>query len=188
MNHAQAFMSSFALRKGNSVLLNALIVISGAMLLSVLAQLSVKLPFTPVPVTGQTFGVALLSLVWGRDRGVASVLLYLSAGFAGLPVFALGKSGLMWGPTFGYLIGMLLASYYIGSQADRGRAQNFSEALRAVYVGSLLTFICGLFVLSFFIPTHGLLLAGLWPFLAGDCLKNILASGLAFIFYRRAGA
>ncbi len=95
---------------------------------------------------------------------------------AGLPVFALGKSGLSVGPTTGYLIGMVIASYVMGTIVDRGWAKNFFKIWVTAFVGSMMTFTFGLGVLSFFVNKQQLFTLGLLPFLPGDFLKTQLAS------------
>lgn len=162
--------------KGETLIANFLLVAGGALLLSLLAQISIPLPFTPVPITGQTFGVAFLSLLLGRNRAISVLLLYISAGAAGAPVFSAGKAGLLWGPTLGYLLAMAPASAWVGFLADRGWAKSFFSAWLAAASGSVIIFSGGLAGLSFFLPSGGLLAAGLWPFLPGDLLKNCLAA------------
>ncbi|MES2801016.1 MAG: biotin transporter BioY [Bdellovibrionota bacterium] len=156
---------------------NVAIVSCAVVVLSLLAQVSIPIPFTPVPITGQTFAVSFIALMLGRKRGVAAVLAYLCIGAAGLPVFASGKSGIG-GATTGYLIGMLLGAWLMGTLSDRGWTKSFRKTLLATYAGSFCVFSCGLLVLSLFIPLEGLLVAGLYPFLLGDLLKNILAAML----------
>ncbi|MGE4132212.1 MAG: biotin transporter BioY [Bdellovibrionales bacterium] len=147
----------------------------GALLLTALAQISIPLPWTPVPITGQTFGVALLALLWGRKLGAGIVGGYVLLGLTGLPILATAKLG----PTSGYLVGMVLASYVVGGLADRGWTSTFPRALAAAYVGSTLIFGLGLLVLSYFVPSEALLGAGLFPFMPGDLIKNILAATIA---------
>lgn len=151
----------------------------GIATLVLLARISITLPFTPVPITGQTFGVASIALLWGRNRGAAIVLSYLIFGAIGLPFFAAGASGFLLGPTSGYLIGMLLSSLLVGSLADRGWSQSFQKAWLAATLGSVLVFFCGLMVLSRFVPKEALLISGFYPFIIGDGLKNILAAIMA---------
>ncbi|MDQ2691974.1 MAG: biotin transporter BioY, partial [Chloroflexota bacterium] len=103
--------------------LRDLILISfGAIFMAVLAQLKIALPFTPVPLTGQTFAVLLVGATLGAKRGTASILLYIALGALGLPVFAGGASGLAYlsGATLGYLVGFVIAAYVIGRLAERG--------------------------------------------------------------------
>lgn len=175
---SQAFIPQVLATRGNTLLQNAFALVSGTALLILLAQISFRLPFTPVPITGQTFGVALIALLWGASRSSAIFTSYLLIGAAGLPVFSLGRP-LMWGPTVGYLAGMLLASMVVGRLADRGFTRGFRASLLAAYCGSLCVFSMGLLGLSFFMPAKALLAAGLIPFLAGDLIKNSVAALIA---------
>jgi biotin transport system substrate-specific component len=159
---------------------NVVAVFTGVVLLSLLAQVAIPLPWTPVPITGQTFGVALIAMLWGRARGFAVVLSYLIAGAIGLPVFAMAKSGLAFGPTFGYLLGMLVASIWMGFLADRGWTKTFLRAWLTAFSGSVIVFSFGLAVLSTFVPSESLLAFGLLPFLPGDFLKTLIASSVVY--------
>lgn len=163
------------IKNGNKISHNVFATLVGTTLIALLAQISIPLSFTPVPITGQTFGVALISLLWGRARGTSSVFLYLLLGSCGLPVFAFAQSGLHWGPTSGYLVGMLFASYIMGSLADSGWTKSFARTWLAAFVGSCVIFSCGLVVLSFFVSTPALLLEGVLPFIPGDFVKTLLA-------------
>jgi biotin transport system substrate-specific component len=150
---------------------------AGVTLLALLAQVAIPLPWTPVPITGQTFGVTLIALTFGQ-RAIPVVLAYLAAGAVGLPVFAAAKSGLMWGPTVGYLAGMVISASIIGTLADRGWTKSFWRTLAAGFAGSAAVFTCGLAVLSQFVPMSALLTAGLWPFMPGDVIKTTLAAAI----------
>lgn len=147
----------------------------GVAALALLAQIAIPLPWTPVPLTGQTFGVTLVGLLFGR-RAVPVVLAYLAAGALGAPVFAAAKSGLTFGPTVGYLVGMLLSAVVVGSLVDRGYANTFGRRLAAGFLGSIVVFTCGLAVLSRFVPGEALLTSGLWPFVPGDIIKTTMAA------------
>lgn len=153
-------------------------VVFGVVFLAALAQIAIPLPFTPVPITGQSFGVALLSLLWGRKWGFASVALYVSVGALGMPVFASGASGLKLASS-GYLIGMCASSFVIGSLSDMGFSKSFKKSFIACVLGSACVFGFGLFVLSNFVPQGTLLAAGLLPFIPGDIIKSTLASLIA---------
>lgn len=157
---------------------DALIVLTGVAFLSLLAQVSLPLPFTPVPITGQTLGVLLVSLTLGAKRAASVVMLYLMVGALGFPVFAAGKSGLVFGPTVGYLVGMFFSSIAVGTLADRGWTRSVPRAYAACFVASIITFGCGLTVLSNFLPKDQLLIAGLVPFLPGDLIKMSIAIAL----------
>lgn len=150
--------------------------LSGVVLLSTLAQIYVVLPWTPIPITGQTLGVSLVALSWGRKRASVILSSYFLLGFAGLPIFAMGKSGFALGPGMGYMAGMLLTSYVVGALADRGATKSFGRTLFATYLGSLITLGMGVVGLSFFLPADQLLVAGVLPFLPGDLIKNLISA------------
>ncbi len=164
----------------HKIITNILSVICGVFLISALAQVVIPLPWTPVPITGQTFGVALIALSWGRARGLATIVSYIALGAIGLPIFAAAQSGLSVGPTLGYLLGMVAASYVVGGLADRGWTGSFKKTLAAAFLGSLFIFGFGLITLSFFVPKSLLLGAGLFPFLPGDLIKNTLAATISW--------
>lgn len=173
---SQALVPNLISQSNHILAVNLLSVMAGSLLLAALAQVSVPLPFTPVPITGQTFGVALLALTWGSRRAMAAFALYLVEGFVGLPFFAMGASGFSVGPTLGYLLGMFVACGVVGHLADRGHSKKLSSAFLSCVLGSALIFSVGLFGLSFFVPKESLLSLGLLPFLPGDVIKNFLAA------------
>jgi biotin transport system substrate-specific component len=155
------------------------VVLGGIGLMALLARVIIPLPWSPVPITGQTFGVALIALTAGRKYAVTIMAAYLALGFAGAPMFAnVAKAGILM-PTLGYLLGFFVAALVVGELADRGWTRSFGRALLAAYIGSACIFICGLIVLSFFVPASALLTAGLFPFMLGDLIKNVLAASIA---------
>ena len=160
-----------------SLLWKLVLVLAGSALIALAAQIRFVLPFTPVPVTGQTFAVLLVAAALGR-LGLASVIAYLVEGAAGLPVFAGGGSGLatMVGPTGGYLIGFALAAAVVGSAAERGWDRHLVTALAAMFLGEVAIYACGLAWLARFVPAERLLDAGLIPFIPGDLFKMVLAA------------
>lgn len=178
MTKEQALIPMILEKSENKILANTLFLTLGVALISVLAQVSIPLPWTPVPITGQTFGVTLIALTWGRRRAVAVVASYLVLGSLGLPIFALGKAGLALGPTSGYLVGMCVAAYWVGFFADRGWTQSFFRAWAAAAIGSAIIFACGVAVLALYLPVDQLLMAGVIPFLPGDLIKTLLACSL----------
>lgn len=180
MTQELAFVPQYLIHRGSKTLENILSILVGVTGLSLLAQIAIPLPWTPVPITGQTFGVALVGLMWGRKRGVTVLLTYLGIGALGLPVFAMGKSGISIGPTVGYLVGMVFASYWIGLLSDLGWTRTFLRSYYAAFSGSVIVFSCGIIVLSFFIPSKNLFAAGVLPFLPGDFIKTLLASFIAY--------
>ena len=180
MTQESALVPQYLIHRGNKVIENVFSNLVGCLCLTRLAQIAIQLPWTPIPITGQTLGVALVGLMWGRRRGVAVVLTYLAVGALGFPVFAMGKSGFTLGPTSGYLIGMALASYCMGCLSDLGWTKTFARSYVAAISGSLIIYLCGVIGLSFFIPTKSLFMAGILPFLPGDFIKTLLASSIAY--------
>lgn len=159
---------------------SAALVLGTSWLFAISAQVSIHLPFSPVPVTGQTLAVLLAGLLLGKDLAAASVGAYLVQGAAGLPFFAGGRSGLaaLLGPTGGYLFGFLAAAYVAGLLSKlRFRRSTFQTAV-ALLAGNLIIYIFGLSWLVRFVPGSRVLSLGLYPFLAGDLLKILLGVGL----------
>ncbi len=162
-----------------SPLTKALLVTGGALFLGALAQVAVPVPGSPVPVTGQTLGVLLLATAYGANMGAATFLLYLLIGFAGAPVFAGHGYGIerLVGPTGGYLVGMLVASWVLGALAGRKWDQKLFSAITTMIIGDVIIFALGLIWLQQYTGkdwtwTFG---AGLTPFIFGEVLKIAIA-------------
>lgn len=163
------------------VLANAILVVGASLLTALAAQLTIPVPWSPVPITGQTFMVLLSGAVLGMRRGFLAQALYLAEGAAGLPVFAAGGAGIATfaGPTAGYLIAFPFAAALTGALAERGWDRHFGTMVVAMLVGSTVVFALGLALLARFVPANTLLAAGLYPFIPGDLVKATLAA-LAF--------
>jgi biotin transport system substrate-specific component len=154
-------------------------IFTGSLLLAVLAQVSVPLPFTPIPLTGQTFGVLLIGSALGAKRGLASVILYILIGALGMPFFAGGASGwhVLVGATAGYLVGFVFAAYLIGLLAERGLDRAFRTSFIPFLIGTLVIYIFGSVWLTFILGNFNrAILVGILPFLFGDVIKLILAA------------
>lgn len=153
-------------------------VLAGSALIALTAQVQIPLPFSPVPVTGQTFGVLLVAASLGARLGPASVGLYVLEGAAGLPVYAGGTAGLarLSGPTGGYLGGFVAAAVVVGALAQRGWDRRVPTAVAAMLTGEVVIYAFGLAWLARFPLPVGLLDAGLIPFIAGDLYKIALAA------------
>jgi biotin transport system substrate-specific component len=156
-----------------------LLIVAGSLLIAALAQIEIPLPFTPVPITGQTFGVLLIGAALGSKRGVASLLLYLLEGAVGLPFFAGGASGLgiLTGATAGYLVGFVIAAYVVGLLAERGLERSVRTSFIPFLMGTIIIYACGVAWLAVILSSLGkAIVAGLLPFLIGDAIKLIAAS------------
>jgi biotin transport system substrate-specific component len=166
----------------SGILTDVALVVAGAALVALAAQWEIKLWFTPVPITGQTFAVLLVGASLGWLRGGASLLLYFLVGLAGAPVYAGGEGGLEWvkGATGGYLVGFILAAALTGWLAQRRWDRRFSSAVAAMLTASVVIYALGLPWLAH-VANLGLedtLEAGLYPFVVGDLLKLYLAGAL----------
>jgi biotin transport system substrate-specific component len=162
---------------------NALLVLGASVVTALAAQIAIPVPWSPVPLTGQTFAVLLSGAVLGARRAFLAQALYLAEGATGLPVFAGGAAGLasFAGPTGGYLAAFPFAAALTGALAERGWDRRFVTMMAAMLLGSAVIFALGLAQLSRFVPQAQLLAAGLLPFVPGDLVKSALAS-LAFPF------
>ena len=145
----------------------------GALALS--AHVIIPLPFTPVPITGQTFAVLLLAAAYGARRGLASMALYLLVGAAGLPVFAAGAGV----ASDGYLAGFALATLVVGWLAERGWDRSLPTSIAAMLLGEVAIYACGLAWLARFVGWEHVVALGLAPFLVGDAFKLLAAALLA---------
>ncbi len=148
------------------------------LLLVASAYLAINVPFSPVPITGQTFGVLFVAMALGKTRGTAVVAAYLLEGAAGLPVFAAGSAGIarFVGPTGGYLIGFVAAAWVVGWLAERGWDRSYTRSVVAMTTGTAIIFALGLIQLSIFLPAAGLIAAGFSPFVPGAAIKIALAA------------
>jgi biotin transport system substrate-specific component len=117
------------------------LVVVGALLTAACAQISIKIPGSPVPLTGQTFAVVLVGAGLGARRGGLSMLLYVALGLV-LPVYASGAqgTGVLFGSSGGYLFGFVLAAWAMGLIAERGGDRRVVSAALAFAVGQLLIF------------------------------------------------
>jgi biotin transport system substrate-specific component len=156
------------------------LVLGGALVIAAAAQLRVLLPFTPVPVTGQTFALLLLAALYGSRRGAATAMSYLALGIMGLPVFSAAPPGpaAMVSPTAGYLVGFVAAAWVTGSLSERGWDRRPLTAGLAMGIGSAVLFACGLLWLGQFVGYSNVVQQGLLPFLPGDVIKIALATAI----------
>ena len=162
-----------------SAISKGLLVFGGALFLAALAQVVIPVPGSPVPVTGQTLGVLLLATAYGANLGAATFALYLLIGLAGAPVFANQGHGIerLIGPTGGYLVGMLIASWVLGALAGRKWDQRFLSAITTMFIGNVIIFTFGLIWLHEYTGEDWAwtFSAGLTPFIFGEILKIVTA-------------
>ena len=161
------------------------------------AQISIPLPFTPVPFTLQPMVVLLGGAALGSRLGMSSQVLYLLLGVAGLPVFAASPLlpqgfGRLLGPTGGYLLSYPLAALAAGWLAERSFDRRYLTSLLAMAVGLSVVFACGVAWLAWFAQPApaGLSVAlrtGLVPFLAADAMKVALAATVLPVVWRIIG-
>jgi biotin transport system substrate-specific component len=156
----------------------AFLIVVGSLLLAVSAQ--IKIPFYPVPVTGQTLVVLLIGMTYGPRLGGATVAVYLLQGAMGLPVFAGAAVGLaaLVGPTGGYLAGFLVAAVVMGFLAERGMGRSVSSTVIAMVIGNAVIYAMGVLWLTSFIGMEKALTLGMAKFLYGDALKLVIAACL----------
>ncbi|MEU6342870.1 biotin transporter BioY [Streptomyces sp. NPDC046977] len=161
-----------------SRLRDATLVLGGAVLTGLAAQLSVPVPGSPVPVTGQTFAALLVGTALGARRGLLALALYAVAGVAGMPWFADGSSG-AGAPSFGYILGMALAAAVVGGLARRGADRNVWRTAGTMVLGSAVVYAVGVpyLALAAHLSLGQAVSLGLTPYLIGDALKAALAMG-----------
>jgi biotin transport system substrate-specific component len=171
------------------VVREAALLLGGSLFIAVAAQLRIPLPFSPVPVTGQTFAVLLLAAIYGSKRGPAAVMAYLILGFSGLPVFAGGAFGaaMVYGPTAGYLVGFLGAACIVGTLSERGWDRRPWSTAASMIIGNLVIYIAGVAWLSKLVGWDSALSVGVLPFLAGDAIKITFATFLLPVGWKIIG-
>jgi biotin transport system substrate-specific component len=158
---------------------NVALVVGGAAFVGLTAQIAIPLPFTPVPISLQTFSVLLTAAVLGSRRGVLSMALYALAGVAGVPWFAQHHSGWSFA-SFGYVIGFIVAALLVGKLAERGADRTPVRAAGLMILGNLAIYAVGvpglMLIAGFSLPKA--IALGVLPFLIGDAVKIALAAGL----------
>ena len=159
----------------------------------IMAQIIIPLPWTPVPITAQTFAVLCSGLFLGRKYGVLSQIIYIVLGIAFIPWFGGMTGGLdiFLGSTFGFFIGFILASYFVGLITEKyANARNFTKMAMTIGIANFgLIYIPGLAFLALFLSMQGtpvgivdLLMMGLIPFIAGDIVKILGAASVSKVF------
>ncbi|MGP9538595.1 biotin transporter BioY [Brachybacterium sp. AOP43-C2-M15] len=162
------------------------LVLAGAGVVALLAQLTIPLPL--VPITGQTLGVILVGAALGSRRGAAALLTYLLVGLAGAPVFAefTGGPASVLSPSFGFILGFVPAAFVAGWFAERAWDRRPVLAMVGFVAASAVPFLVGVPYLAMILNAvlgaqlglGAVLAAGLWPFIPGGLIKAALAAAL----------
>jgi biotin transport system substrate-specific component len=186
---SQAKVLADRIDSGEGFAADALRIAAANILLVLCAHIVIPLPWTPVPITGQTFGVLLVAVLLGARRGAITLILYLLEGAAGLPVFQpLGLPGIarFAGPTAGYLLSYPAAAFVTGWLVERGaQAEKTREGgsglagfplIGALISGEAIIFLCGCAWLALFLGMGWsmALSQGALPFLPGEIIKMAL--------------
>jgi biotin transport system substrate-specific component len=179
-----------ALNRGRlaHALRDLLLVVGAAGFVGALAQISIHLSFTPVPITGQTLGVLLAGTALGWRRAAVAMAFYAVAGVAGVPWFAGGGSGYA-SASFGYIVGFVFAATACGYLAERGVDRLVLRSVPAMVVGEAIIYAFGLtwLALDLHLSAAATLTDGFTPFVAGDAIKALIAAGLLPVAWRLAG-
>lgn len=158
------------------------LVLTAAALTALAAQWRFHLPFTPVPITGQTFAVLLTGAALGWRMGAAGQALYIAVGLAGAPVFTDAGSGweVIAGPTGGYIVGFVFAAGLVGWAAERGFDRKFAPMVAAFLAGSAVVYLFGVLGLMAATgwPLSEAVARGVAPFLVGDLVKALAAGAI----------
>lgn len=165
-----------------SMIGNIGLIIGCSLITAFSAQIVILLPFTPVPITGQTFAVLLSGGLLGSRLGMTSQLLYLAEGAIGLPFFAKASGGIaiFMGPTAGYLIGFPIAAFIVGFLVERGWNKSLLKTWSAMIFAEMVIFGFGLLILGRFIPFIEILDKGFFPFIPGAIIKDFAAISILF--------
>jgi biotin transport system substrate-specific component len=158
---------------------SVLLVVAFSLFIALSAQVVIPLPFTPVPITLQTFAVLLTGALLGSRLGAAAVVAYLVEGALGLPFFRGGNGGWLYlavSPTAGYLLAYPLAAFLTGWLAERGWDKKFPTAAAAIGLGSLVILFGGWLGLLRFYSAEQAFALGVAPFIIGDVVKIALAA------------
>jgi biotin transport system substrate-specific component len=173
------------------LLTDAGLVLAGTALVAGAAQISIALPFTPVPITGQTFAVLLVGATLGTVRGAASLLLYLWLGVAGAPIYAHHDHGwsVVTSASGGYLVGFVLAAALTGFLAERRWDRRLSSSIGLMLTGNVVIYLVGLPWLAIVLNTdlEKTLELGLYPFIPGDTFKLYIAAAALPAAWRLTG-
>jgi biotin transport system substrate-specific component len=164
------FVNALSIKRENTFSRDVLVVILSGLLITLMGQFSIPLPFTPVPISFRFQTILLLSVLLGSRRAVLAVAVFLAQGAFGLSVFAGHTSGLvgLLGPNGGYIASYLIAAFVVGMISERTK-----KAIPALAAGTLIVYTLGALHLSTFIGLQKAILLGVVPFIFGDLLKTV---------------
>lgn len=164
--------------RAGSLAFNLSAIFTASLFIAACSQLEFFVPFSPVPVTGQTFAVMVSGLLLGSVGGASAVLAYLAEGAIGMPFFAGGSAGInhLIGPSGGYLAGFVAAAYLAGFFSETDRTKGFLRVFAALVLADLSLYVFGVLWLSTFVGRKHALLLGFYPFIFGDLVKILLIS------------
>jgi biotin transport system substrate-specific component len=177
----------------STALTHALFIFGGVAFISAMAQVSIPVPGSPIPVTGQTLAALLVGTTYGARLAVSTFATYLLAGVAGAPIFAPSATSANHGldrlmsATGGYLVGMLIASLVLGYLADRKADQKFITSFPALMLGEAIIFGIGLTWLHYSLDMtwSATIAAGFTPFIFGELLKIAIVGTTLPLIWRR---
>ncbi len=170
----------------HSTLSQLFLILAGSLLLAISAQITI--PLQPVPVTLQSFAALLIGMTLGPKTSVKIIVAYLIEGACGLPVFANFHFGLpiLFGPTGGYLLGFLPTAALTGFLLQRGFAKHYLTTFLAALLGTIVLFVFGYLVLSFYVGFHNAYEFGVVPFYVTESGKLILFTMITPFFWKPA--
>lgn len=173
--------SSGRATKASSLWFTLAIVLAGSSFLALMARLSVPLPFTPVPLTMQTFAIFLLAGFLGGNRAALCVIAYLIEAAFGLPVLAGGMVDPFWfvGSRVGYLVGFVVAAYLVGKLLEMRSGGSYGSLVAVLGLGESIIFLFGMGGLSYWLGSiYQAFILGVAPFLIGEIIKVMAAGAL----------
>ena len=165
----------FTIKPNNA---NVIGIFLGSLLIAMLAQISIHIPFSPVPITGQTIGVLLVGGILGSRKGLLSVATYISEGALGLPVFAEMSAGLpvLLGPTGGYILSFIPAVLFIGYLTERNFTKNIIPSFISCILATFLILVLGTLFLSLFFGLKNSFMMGFYPFIFVGIMKSFISA------------
>lgn len=177
-------------RVRSRIVWRVMLAFAGSWLVAALAQFEIRLPFTPVPITGQTFGVLLVGASLGAGLGAVSMALYLVQGALGLPFFSGGGSGAdflqLTAVTGGYLWGFVVSAAVVGALAQRRWDRSVRSSIGEMFLGEVVLYAVAIpwLMQALDVSLAEALELGLAPFVVGDTLKLFAAAGLLPLAWR----